>query len=174
MSGECMRERFASMVRDAEKRGDVCVMLTLTLPSRFHPLHKGVANPEYAGATPRDGQEWLLTMWGKARAAIGRAGFRTYGVRVVEPHHDGTPHWHVLMFSKELEAQYIHSAMRRYMTYEGQRRDVNAVWLSGSQTAPAYLERYLAKAQGLEEWCAAWGIRQYARFGMLEEMGAAL
>ena len=174
MSGATVREGFARMAREAEKRGDACVMLTLTLPSSFHPLRNGLPNSEYAGATPRDGQEWLLTAWAKARAAIGRAGFRTYGVRVVEPHHDATPHWHVLMFSPESESLYIKSVVHRYMADEWQRGGLDTVWLSGSQTAPAYLEKYLAKAQGIEQWCAVWGIRQCARFGMPEAMGAAL
>ena len=172
MSGQAVRERFARMACAAEMRGDACVMFTLTLPSSFHPLRNGLPNPNYSGATPCDGHRWLRTVWGKTRAALARGNLRTYGLRVVEPHHDATPHWHVLMFSPESEARYINSVVRRYLADEWQRGDMNAVWLSGSQTAPAYLEKYLAKAEGIEQWCAVWGIRQYAQFGMPEGMGA--
>ncbi|MDA8455281.1 replication endonuclease [Acidovorax sp. GBBC 3334] len=168
MSAADMQERFANMAQMAGARGDVCVMLTITLPGRFHPLRQGVPNPSYTGETPRDGQEWLLLSWARVRAALARGNFRTCGLRVVEPHHDATPHWHVLMFMKEAEALYIESVVRRYMAEGGQRYDMRAVRLCGSQTAPAYAEKYQAKADGIRLWGAVWGIRLHTFFGMGE------
>ena len=114
MSGQAVREKFASMAREAEAQGLDCVMLTITLPSRFHPLRGGVPNQDYSGATPRDGQQWLLVVWAKVRAALARQKLRTYGLRVVEPHHDANPHWHALMFMRQSEVLFAQSVFRRY------------------------------------------------------------
>lgn len=50
-----------------------------------------------------------LFMWrmGKARAAISRAGIHVFGFRVVEPHHDGTPHWHMLLFMRPQDVDTV-------------------------------------------------------------------
>lgn len=80
--------------------GDDAVLLTITCPSRFHRFGPdGSPNKNWKGATPKQGQEYLCKVWRKIGAAWGRAGLFPYGFRVVEPHHDGCPHWHVLLFA---------------------------------------------------------------------------
>lgn len=84
----------------AEASEHVGSFLTLTAPSRFHAqLRHGGANPNHQGATPRDAHEWLCATWAKARAKLARIGVQLYGFRVAEPHHDGCPHWHALVWS---------------------------------------------------------------------------
>ena len=83
----------------AAYQGDKAFLLTLTCPRRFHRFNAaGKNNPVWTGATPKDGQEYLCATWAKVRAAWGRKGFKPYGFRVAEPHHDGCPHWHILLF----------------------------------------------------------------------------
>ena len=74
------------------------LFITLTCPSRFHKFTGGKINPNWKGATVKDGQKYLCDVWKKVRAAWNRAGFFPYGFRVAEPHHDGCPHWHILLF----------------------------------------------------------------------------
>lgn len=76
------------------------VFLTITCPSRFHRIsEQGKPNDKWTGATPRDAQNYLNKVWQKIRADWKRAGFTPYGFRVAEPHHDGCPHWHILLFA---------------------------------------------------------------------------
>ena len=86
--------------------------LTITTPSRFHRTTGGALNPKWDGSTPKDGQAYLSKIWAKIRAAWNRAGFYPYGFRVAEPHHDGTPHWHILLFmAKEIAGWFNPVAM---------------------------------------------------------------
>lgn len=83
----------------AEFMGHKGLFLTLTCPSRFHRItHAGIENKKWIGATVKDGQQYLCKVWAKVRAAWKKAGVIVYGFRVAEPHHDGCPHWHLLLF----------------------------------------------------------------------------
>lgn len=97
--GELMM-RCRGFEETAEFMGHAAIFLTMTCPSRFHRFAvNGTDNKNWDGATPRDGQDYLSATWAKIRAAWGRQGFAPYGFRVAEPHHDGCPHWHILLFA---------------------------------------------------------------------------
>lgn len=79
--------------------GHKAVFLTITAPSRFHRFGAdGKPNPKWTGATPKDAQNYLCSLWAKIRAEWKRQGIYPYSFRVAEPHHDGCPHWHLLLF----------------------------------------------------------------------------
>lgn len=90
---------FESVAKGLEHAAE---FVTVTCPSRFHAqrIRDGRAepNPTHDGATPRDAQSYLARTWANCRAALWRRGIRPYGFRIAEPHHDGTPHWHLLLF----------------------------------------------------------------------------
>jgi hypothetical protein len=84
----------------AAMMGHEAVFLTITCPSRFHRFNAvGLPNRNWDGSTPRDGQRYLCKLWARIRSEWKRAGYAPYGFRVAEPHHDGCPHWHVLLFA---------------------------------------------------------------------------
>jgi hypothetical protein len=62
---------------------------------------------QWNGFSPRDTQRYLCNVWAKVRAAISRAGFHVFGFRVVESHHDGTPHWHMLRFIRPHDVEAV-------------------------------------------------------------------
>lgn len=85
---------------------------TITAPSRFHAVHsKGGFVSQWNGANPRDTQKYLCSVWAKIRAALSRAGIHVFGFRVVEPHHDGTPHWHMLLFMRPEHVDEVRDIM---------------------------------------------------------------
>lgn len=46
----------------------------------------------------RPANAYLVKTWVRARSALNRKGITPCGFRISEPQHDGTPHWHVLLF----------------------------------------------------------------------------
>lgn len=89
----------------AQEQGKLGLFLTLTAPSSYHAWRQGskdksktYQNDDFNGSTPTDTNRLLCKQWARFRAALAREGIMAFGFRVVEPHHDGTPHWHCLLF----------------------------------------------------------------------------
>lgn len=87
----------------AKRLGHVAEFVTLTCPSRFHAMKqldggKVVKNRLWDGSGPREAQKYLTGLWARLRAKFARMGLGLYGFRIAEPHHDATPHWHMLIF----------------------------------------------------------------------------
>lgn len=92
---------------------------TLTAPSRYHATIKtGHRNRKWNGASPADTQRYLCSVWQKIRAKLHRDEIRIFGIRVAEPHHDATPHWHMLMFMRPEHVDRVREIMRDYAWQE--------------------------------------------------------
>ncbi|WP_413164809.1 replication endonuclease [Aeromonas salmonicida] len=103
----------------AEEQGHVGVFFTWTAPSRFHAWKTGrngktLENEKYEGATPRETCAYLAKLWSLTRAALKRGDAPVYGFRVCEAHHDGTPHWHLLLFMRPADKWRVISTLQRY------------------------------------------------------------
>jgi len=165
---------------------------TLTTPSRMHAcLHNGQTNPRFDKTTTLQAHEYLTHLWALVRAELHRQGIRPYGFRVVEPHHDGTPHWHLLFFMPTEHREKVREVMRRYALADSgdepgaQTHRFKAISIDPSKgTAAGYIAKYIAKSidgHGLEQdlygndaveaaeritaWANIWGIRQFQQIG---------
>lgn len=108
----------------AQTLGHIREFWTLTAPSRFHrwtTVGNVVRdNKHWDGSTPKQAQQWLSKMWSRVRTALSRIKVRLYGFRVVEAHHDGTPHWHAAIFytptleSGNQATPEIHRIVKKY------------------------------------------------------------
>ena len=97
----------------ADEMGYVAMFYTITCPARFH------ANAStWDGSTPKDAQNYLTTTWARARSKLNRRDLKYFGVRVVEPHADGCPHWHMMLFMPKNKLQEINAILRWYFIQE--------------------------------------------------------
>lgn len=137
----------------ADAAGHVADFWTLTTPSAFHKMNAdGRSNPRYTGATVRDAQAWLTGMWAKARAKLKRLKVLIYGFRIAEPHHDATPHWHMVLFCPSHHRDTVRTVLTGYWLSVGgddpgardHRITVKAID-EHKGTAAGYLAKYVAK-----------------------------
>lgn len=159
--GELMT-RIRGAEEYADARGHVGLFITLTASSKFHAMRligsgkhcRAARNPKYNGANPREAQQWLLEKWSRTRAKLDRLQIRRYGLRVAEPHHDGTPHWHMLVWvESEAQARGLIGTIRQYwLSEDGNERgaqenrvDVKRMTAGG---AAGYVAKYIAKNVG--------------------------
>ncbi|WP_262121371.1 replication endonuclease [Serratia ficaria] len=100
----------------AEMRGDCAVWCTITAPSRFHAtLIDGRLNPKWTAETVRDSNDYLVNrFFASVRKKLNRQGQRWYGIRVAEPHHDGTVHWHMMVFCRPDDRDAIVNILQEF------------------------------------------------------------
>ncbi|EOX7575863.1 replication endonuclease [Escherichia coli] len=106
--------------------GYVGEFYTLTAPSKYHATTKaGYRNTKWKGASPSDTQSYLTGLWARIRAKLHREEIRIFGIRVAEPHHDGTPHWHMLMFMLPEDVERVRLIIRDY-AWEEDRHELRS------------------------------------------------
>ncbi|MCQ3894259.1 replication endonuclease [Klebsiella quasipneumoniae] len=180
----------------ANEMGLVGMFYTLTAPSRYHSTHvqSGRRNDRYQNASPRKTQKYLCKVWARVRAKWSREGIRTFGFRVAEPHHDGTPHWHLLLFllSEDVEAAtefFREQALREDGDEPGAKEHRFTVKPIDEEfgSATGYIAKYISKnidgygmdgeldlesgkpvkemAKRVRAWASRWNIRQFQQIG---------
>lgn len=88
-------------------------MLTVTLPPTFHPnpsCGKGSWNDD----SPRVAHKFFCKQWQSIARDLHRVGIRLSGLRVVEPHQDGCPHYHIWMLYRPENETEILSIVMKY------------------------------------------------------------
>jgi hypothetical protein len=183
----------------AAEHGHVAEFYTWTTPSRFHAwtTKKGgksaARNGKFKGTSPRQAQRYLCSQWAKVRAKLARDGVSCYGFRIAEPHHDGTPHWHMLLFVRPEQRDQLRAVIEHYACEDDQeelkhnrRARFDAVSIDPERgSATGYVAKYVAKnidghkvgadyeaqaeagstALNVAAWASLWGIRQFQQIG---------
>lgn len=126
----------------AEMRGDCAVFYTITCPSRFHAtLTNGRPNPKWTSETVRQSSDYLVDTFAAFRKAMHKAGLRWYGVRVAEPHHDGTVHWHLLCFMRKKDRRTLTALLRKFAIREDRAE-------LGNNTGPRFKSELINPRKG--------------------------
>lgn len=180
----------------ANEMGLVGMFYTLTAPSRYHAthVHSGKRNDKYCNASPRKTQKYLCNVWSRVRAKWGREGIRTFGFRVAEPHHDGTPHWHLLLFLRPEEVEFASDIFHEYALLEDGSEPGAVEYRFTAKpideefgSATGYIAKYISKnidgygmdgefdhesgkpvkemAKRVRAWASRWSIRQFQQIG---------
>lgn len=146
--------RMAGVEMVAQQRGDVGIFLTITCPSKYHSnIQSGHHNAKWNHSTVSEAQRYLCQVWSRATSALKRNDLRPYGFRVAEPHHDGTPHWHALLFMPQSEVKATVAILRKYFIAEDREelgRNTGARFKSKKMdprkgSATAYIAKYISK-----------------------------
>ena len=168
--------RIAGFELIAKECGHEALFVTVTCPSRMHAWRTrpgqsyGVEpNPKHDGTQPDQAQAYLCRQWRSFSEACRRSGVELYGFRIAEPNHDGTPHWHALLFfppvvargtlkknpraGRPVALRVVLKKLRQYFLHNdsaaerGARRRRVVVeridWARGS--AAGYIAKYVAK-----------------------------
>ncbi|HCD3922803.1 TPA: replication endonuclease [Klebsiella aerogenes] len=126
----------------AEMRSDCAVFYTITCTSRFHAtLNNGRPNPKWTSETVRHSSDYLVETFAAFRKAMHKAGLRWYGVRVAEPHHDGTVHWHLLCFMRKKDRRAITALLRKFAIREDREE-------LGKNTGPRFKSELINPRKG--------------------------
>ncbi|WP_279204417.1 replication endonuclease [Obesumbacterium proteus] len=111
--------RIGGFEKVATESGYVGQFFTLTAPSKYHAYTVfGHRNAKWNGSSPRATQRYLNRVWQQIRAELARREIPVFGLRVAESHHDGTPHWHGLLFSLPEHSAELLEVMEDYATRE--------------------------------------------------------
>lgn len=185
--------RIAGFEIVSKELGHVGEFYTLTCPSRMHSsLHyRGQANSKYDGTTPKQAQVYLVKMWSHIRTALANKGIPICGIRVTEPHHDGTPHWHLMLFMKPEHQKIVREIFQKHaLKIDGDEKGAQeyrfkAIVIDPNKgTAAGYIAKYISKnidghgiesdtyghnaitsAERIDTYVSTWGLRQFQFFG---------
>jgi hypothetical protein len=186
-----MMVRTKGLEAYADSLGYEGQFVTITAPSKYHRYSKNQNNANWCGANPNEVNKYFKDFWQRIRAKLAREGIHYFGLRVAEPHHDGSPHWHLILFVPPSASSRIKEIFRDYALKEdgdeiGARKyriDFKKID-KAKGSAAAYIAKYISKSingQGLTTdlygkdaissasrivaWASIWGIRQFQFFG---------
>jgi hypothetical protein len=174
---EC-NERANALVKYAKHRDLENLFITLTLPPEYHPykniynknnkLVRRIKNPDFNGATPKEGSKELTRMFEKIRhRRVYRDILKEDKMyfRVTEPHKSGVPHVHISLFVPKDKKEDIKQTILSLFPRKGITVE------EGVNDSVAYLMKYILKTfddfrkceepSALTCWYIKWGISRF-------------
>lgn len=146
-----VNNRVNSLFKYADMLNLYPVFLTVTCPPRFH-----LNSNSYDGSSVKESVKYLSTRWASfLRLKIFKniknaVNHNMIYIRVLEPHKDGTPHCHVLMFIPKNFILPVKKVFKRHFSSDGATRNANNeafkyTWSGHAGGAIAYILKYINK-----------------------------
>ncbi len=170
--------KLLALEKLAREQGLVPVFLTLTARPEYHPSPAKGDN-RWDGSLPENAARHLSGLWAELRLALFKLDIHPSGVRVTEPHKDGCPHGHALMFCHPSEKAAIKEAVDEIWDWSDSAAQVKFLddLPPGQKPASAasYTMKYVMKSLGCEDptaldsyatWTSTWAIRSASWFGL--------
>ncbi|AWY43773.1 hypothetical protein DKY63_29185 [Pseudomonas putida] len=148
------------MVKSLEKlameRGFKWLFITLTAPSKFHPNPLKGRRSYDPDVGIRGSHDYLKRQWVQIRSILNERGISAgpehyFGFRTVEPHKDGSLHWHLLVFVNINSLDSLSTAIREKFPEKTAATIVHGKVGSGSASAATYLYKYITKGISKEK-----------------------
>lgn len=149
----------------AEELGMTWMFITITAPAQFHPNPKKGHNKNWVNGTKiTEIKKWFNDTWGNMKKRVWKKGGgfehlkwgekNAFGVKVVEPHKDGCPHWHIMFYCKSELLNEYKNLFKQYFSHSSKAIDfrVQGIDEDGSKineekmaSASSYLFKYILK-----------------------------
>ncbi|MEZ9495817.1 replication endonuclease, partial [Vibrio splendidus] len=161
------------------------VFINWTLPSKYHRN-----SPKWNGCTVKEAHQSLMEQWRLARAHFAKQDIPWFGLRVAEPHKDGTPHLHAFVYCPaEYKAELMRICAKIARSEDGdelynkkkRKARFHAKPCNPKKgSATGYIIKYISKningahlpkgaaeetAVSVRAWASAWGIKQFSQSG---------
>lgn len=161
------------------------VFITWTLPSKYHRN-----SYKWNGCTVKEAHQTLMNKWELARSHFAKARISWFGLRVAEPHGDGTPHLHAFVYCRSEDKAKLMSICAKIARSEDSeelrtKKEKKARFHAkpcdpSKGTATGYIIKYISKningahmpegnagdiAVSVRAWASAWGIKQFSQSG---------
>lgn len=151
--------------------GWVSASCIVTAPSEYHPNPKS-SKSNWNGSTPQETTRFLLKKWENIRSTLNNMQIPIAGIRSVEPHIDGCPHFNFLIYFQPEHKEKIKYIFRKVFG-----RSNKCCFFKenhGTEDAKKFF-RYSTKhvkdgsnkvILSEKAWLSDWGIRQTQWFGI--------
>ena len=149
-----IQNRINTLINEANENGLDAIFMTLTLPSEFHKIKMDkqtkafIENPKYNYVTPKEAVKHLTKMFAKLRHDRSLKELskdeRIY-FRVNEPHKNGTPHTHILLFVPKSNVNRVVTAFKRL--FDNKANDIQ----TDIKNATSYIMKYINKTLPLSK-----------------------
>ncbi|MFW0695737.1 replication endonuclease [Aliarcobacter butzleri] len=149
-----IQNRINTLTNEAKENNLFPIFMTLTLPSEFHKMKIDkktktlIQNPKYNHVTPKEAVKHLTKMFSRLRHDRSLKELtkdeRIY-FRVNEPHKDGTPHTHILLFIPKSNVNRVVTAFKRL--FDNKANDIQ----TDIKNATSYIMKYINKTLPLSK-----------------------
>ena len=139
----------------AVRQGWAAVFVSVTLPPEFHPNPSKGNNSYDPRLSPKHADTELKDRLKRLRSRMNKACIPSFGTRIAEPHKDGCPHGHLVLYMPQADIPRLKAMLKDLWPdpsdgqedEEEKRIATKCVTIDRARAAPTtYLFKYLVKS----------------------------